>query len=73
MAAREVRSIIVGTMVVDAYIERHPFTCCLRGRRSAIEGLGTGWSLLTFLPNLPFTEATLPSRPCPMDARGALS
>jgi hypothetical protein len=73
MAAREVRSIIVGTMVVDAYIERHPFTCCLRGRRSAIEGLGTGWSLLTFLPNLPFTEATLPSRPCPMDARGTLS
>jgi hypothetical protein len=73
MADREVRSILVGTMVIDAYIERHPFACCLRGRRRAIEGLGTGWSLLTFLPNLPFTEATLPSRPCPTDAPGVLS
>ncbi|MDF2704310.1 MAG: hypothetical protein K0S10_3258 [Rubrobacteraceae bacterium] len=73
MADREVRSILVGTMVIDAHIERHPFTCCLRGRRSAIEGLGTGWSLLTFLPNFPFTEATLIIRPCPTDARGVLS
>jgi hypothetical protein len=63
MATRRERSILVGEMVVGAYIERHPFICCLRGRRCAIERLGIGWLLLS--PFLTFhpTKPTLPSHP----------
>jgi len=64
MATRRERGILVGEMVIGAHIERHPFSCCLRGWRRAIERLGIGWLLLspffTLLPILP-TEATLPS------------
>jgi hypothetical protein len=61
MATRRERGILVGEMVIGAHIERHPFSCCLRGWRRAIERLGIGWLLLfPFFTLLP-TEATLPS------------
>jgi hypothetical protein len=61
MATRRERGILVGEMVIGAHIERHPFSCCLRGWRRAIERLGIGWLLLSpFFTLLP-TEATLPS------------
>ena len=61
MAPRQNPSILVGEMVVDAYIVRHPLICCPRGRRRAIERLGAGWSLLLSSPIYLPQKATLPS------------
>ena len=59
MAARLRQSILVCEMVVGAYIEWLSLTCCIPGRRRAIERFGAGWPLLsspTYLPQ----KATLP-------------
>ena len=61
MATRQDPSILVGEMVVDAYIERHSLVCCPRGRRRAIERLGAGWPLLPSSPIFLPQKATLPS------------
>jgi hypothetical protein len=61
MATRRERGILVGEMVIGAHIERHPFSCCLRGWRRAIERLGIGWLLLSPFFTLLSPEATLPS------------
>ena len=65
MATRRERSILVGEMVVGAYIELHSFICCLRGRRRAIERLGIGWLFLFPFFTIHPSKATLPSRRIP--------
>jgi len=72
MVTRRGRSILVGEMVVGAYIERHPFICRLCGRRCANERLGVGWLLLfPFLTSHPM-KATLPSPPSNFSRASAL-
>jgi hypothetical protein len=61
MARRRNPSILVDEMVVEAYIERHSLLCCPRGRRRAIERLGTGWPLLLSSPTYLPQKVTLPS------------
>ena len=61
MAPRQNPSILVGEMVVDAYMERHSLSCCPRGRRRTIERLGAGWSLLLSSPIYLSRKVTLPS------------
>ena len=60
MATRPARSILVCEMVVGAYIERHSFNGCPRGRWRAIQRPGAGWPLLLLSPIYLPQKATLP-------------
>ena len=71
MATRQDPSILVGEMVVDAYIERHSLVCCPRGRRRAIERLGAGWPLLLSSPTYLPQKVTLPSFHTNLSSGGA--
>jgi len=64
MATGRAWSILVGEMVVGAHTEQHSFICCLRRRRSAVQGLGFGCLLVSLSPSIT-PEATLPSSPLP--------
>ena len=73
MATRQGKSILVGEMVVDAYIEQHSLICCPRGRRRAIERFGAGWPLLLSSPTYLPQKATLPSSHTNLPSGGALA
>ncbi len=72
MATRQGPSILVGEMVVDAYIERQSLICCPRGRRRAIERFGAGWPLLPSSPTYLPQKATLPSSHTNIPSGGTL-
>lgn len=73
MATRQGQSILVGEMVVDAYIERQSLICCPRVRRRAIERFGAGWPLLLSSPTYLPQKATLPSSRTNLPSGSALA